>query len=67
MTKPYALQADEPQAGLSAEQLLMGYCRDSDTHDVLIPNRDDGDIFWRRREQSAYRPKSRAGALSPEP
>ena len=42
--------------------MVLGYCRDNLSIDVLIPNRDDGDIFWRRKDRSAYRASSRAGA-----
>ena len=59
-------QADEPQSpagGAGAPRLVLGYCRDDNSTDVMIPNTGDGDIFWRRKQRAAYRPRCRAGTL----
>ena len=61
------LQADEPQSSAvnnSAPRLLLGYCRDGNSTDVMIPNTAEGDIFWRRKQRATYRPTCRAGALA---
>ena len=57
-------QADEPQSPVvdgGVPRLLLGYCRDGNSSDVMIPDTAEGDIFWRRKQRAAYRPVCRAG------
>ncbi len=57
-------QADEPQSPVvsgGVPRLLLGYCRDGNSSDVMIPDTAEGDIFWRRKQRAGYRPTCRAG------
>ena len=64
------LQADEPQSPIvdggiwHMPRLLLGYCRDGNSSDVMIPDTAEGDLFWRRKQRAAYRPTCRAGVSS---
>ncbi len=42
-------------------RLVLGYCRDGNSSDVMIPDTAEGDIFWRRKQRAGYRATCRAG------